>query len=237
VTSLHSTLPDDEAARLCSLRTFQVLTALAEPVFDEFVALAAQIFSLPMSLISVVEEDDVFYPANIGMAGHRQQPRVETLCSTAIALARAVVYHDVVLDHYHQIPAEALRAAKANHVRFYAGALLLLPDQRPLGTLCIIDREPRTFTSDEQHILELLAALVSRTIAVRHLCRVHTDSGEVKWACLSTEVQEEVQALNALVRYLFARHGSQEPVPAEFLTQVESRLQDLLALLGAYRVS
>jgi GAF domain-containing protein len=237
VTLFRSTLSDDEAARLLSLRTFEVLTALAEPVFDEFVALAARIFNLPMSLISVVEEDDVLYPANTGMPGHTQQPRGEALCSTAIELARAVVYHDLVLDHYREIPEAALLAAQANHVRFYAGALLLLPDQRPLGTLCIIDREPRTFTADEQQILELLAALVSRTIAVRHLCRVHTDRGGVQWARISTDVQEEVQALNALVRYLFARHGSPVPVPAEFLAQVESRLHDLQALLEAYRVT
>lgn len=233
-TPLHSP-PDDEAARLRSLRAFEVLPALTEPVFDEFVALTARIFSLPISLISVVEEDDVYYPANVGMPGNNQQPRVEAICSTAIALSRAVVYHDLALEQ-PDVPSEALRAAEANNLRFYAGALLRLPDQRPLGTLCIIDRAPRTFTPDEQHILELLAALVSRTIAVRHLCRQQPETGEAQWVRLSAELQEEVQALNALVRYLFARHGTQVPVPADFLTQVESRIRDLRGLLDEFRL-
>jgi len=46
-----------------------------------------------------------------------------------------------------------------NELRFYAGALLLLPDQRPLGTCCIIDRQPRTFTADKQRALDHMAPL------------------------------------------------------------------------------
>ncbi|WP_157780982.1 GAF domain-containing protein [Hymenobacter sedentarius] len=229
------TLPDDEADRLFSLRSFEVLAALAEPVFEEFVVLAARLFQVPISLLSVVEEADVHYPANVGMPGHRQQPRAEALCSTAIVLSRAVVYHDVALEHYPEIPAEALRAAAKNHVRFYAGALLLLPDQRPLGTLCLIDREARPFTPDEQRILELLAGLVSRTLALRHLCRGRLAKGEADWAQLSAELQEEIGALNALVRYLNARNGSRVPVPTAFLAQVEGRMHDLQEVLEANR--
>lgn len=235
-TNLLPNLPADDADRLRSVRAFEVLPALAEPLFDDFVALTARIFNLPISLISVVEEADVYYPANFGLPGHTWQPRAETLCTTVIARAQAVVYHDIALEDGLSVPPEALQVAHRNNLRFYAGALLLLPDQRPLGTLCIVDRQPRAFTPDEQHILELLAGLVSQAIAVRHLCRLHAEAGEARWARLSTELQEEVQALNALVRYLFARHGSQVPVPADFLNQVESRLRDLQAILCDFQV-
>lgn len=229
-------LPADDADRLRSVRVFEVLPTLTEPVFDEFVALTARVFNLPISLISVVEEKEVLYPTNYGIPDHKRQPRAEALCSTAIARAQTVVYHDVALQDESTIPEEALQAARRNAVRFYAGALLHLPDQRPLGTLCIIDLRPRAFTPDEQHILELLADLVSQTIAVRHLCYLHSEAGAGKWIHLSAELQEEVQALNALVRYLFARHGSQVPVPADFLHQVESRLHDLHAILRDFQV-
>ena len=230
-----SALPNDESARLLALRSFGVLAALAEPVFEEFVALAARLFQVPISLLSVVEEADVHYPANVGMPGHRQQPRADALCSTALSLGRAVVYHDVMLEHPATIPATALRAAEENHVRFYAGALLLLPDQRPVGTLCLIDRAPRPFTPDEQRILELLAGLVSRTLAVRYQCRARPDAGEAQWVHLSAELQEEIGALNALVRYLNARNGSVVPVPTAFLAQVEGRMHDLQGVLDAHR--
>ena len=225
-------LPDDENERLGSLRAFEVLPSLIEPVFDEFVALTAQVFSLPISLIAVVEEDTVYYPANYGMPGNDQQPRIEALCSTAIQQARAVVYHDLVLETSATVSPEAARAAENNELRFYAGALLRLPDQRALGTLCIIDRQPRTFSAAEQQLLDHLAALVSRAIGVRHACRAPAGGGDARWEQLRTQLQEELRELTALVRYLFTRHGVQIPVPAELLAQVERRLFDLHHLLG-----
>ncbi|MFD1874418.1 GAF domain-containing protein [Hymenobacter bucti] len=234
MTPVSSQLPDAEAARLRSLRAHDVLPTLSEPVFDEYVALTARIFSLPISLISVVTKDTVYYPANQGMPGNDQQQRVEALCSTAIAQAHTAIYCDLDREPSASIPPEAWQAAQDNELRFYAGALVFLPDQRPLGTLCIIDRRPRTFTAEEQHILELLAALVSQTIVVRHRCRAQPETDGVPWERLSNELQEEVQALNALVRYLAARFGTMVPVPATFLTQVESRIRDLQELLDDY---
>ncbi|GAB3853179.1 hypothetical protein GCM10028822_21680 [Hymenobacter terrigena] len=227
-----SLLPANETERLQSLRAYDVLPTLAEPLFDEFVALTAQVFSLPISLIALVEADEVYYPANHGMPGNDQQPRVEALCSTAIQQARAVVYHDLVLESSATITPEAARAAEENELRFYAGALLRLPDQRLLGTLCIIDREPRTFSADEQQVLDHIAAVVSQTIAVRHACLAQPPAGAGQWERLRVQLQEELRELTALVRYLFTRHGVQIPVPADLLAQVERRLFDLQRLLN-----
>ncbi len=230
-----SLLPDDEPTRLRSLRAHDVLPTLIEPVFDEFVALTAQVFSLPISLIAVVEEDEVLYPANHGMPGNDQQPRVEALCSTAIQQARTVVYHDLSLEVSGSILPEAARAAADNELRFYAGALLRLPDQHPLGTLCIIDRQPRTFSAAEQRVLDQLAGLVSQAIALRLRGLDQPESGSGSWEQLRFKLQEELRELTALVRYLFTRHGVQVPVPADLLAQVQRRLLDLQQLLREHQ--
>lgn len=230
MSTTPASLPPEEFERLRSVRAHDVLPTLTEPLFDEFVCLTAQVFSLPISLIAVVEEDEVVYPANHGLPGHERQPRVEALCSTAIQQARAVVYHDLTLETCALLPAEATRAATANGLRFYAGALLHLPDQRPLGTLCIIDREPRSFSADEQRVLDHLAALVSQAIAVRLVCTARPEGME-QWEPLRAQLQEELRELTALVRYLFTRHGVQIPVPVDVLAQVERRLLDLQRLL------
>ncbi|WP_345224710.1 GAF domain-containing protein [Hymenobacter koreensis] len=229
--------PNNEPDRLRSLRAHEVLPTLIEPIFDEFVALTAQVFSLPISLISVVEEDEVFYPANHGMPGNERQPRVEAICSTAVQQSRAVVYHDVLLEQVATLPPEAVQAAQANDLRFYAGAVLRLPDQHPIGTLCIIDRQPRSFSATEQQVLDQLAALISQTIAVRHTCLSQARTVPDRWEQLRTLLQEELRELTALVRYLYTRHGVQIPVSAELLAQVERRLNDLHALLGEYSCS
>lgn len=222
-----SLLPADEPERLRSLRAHNVLPTLVEPLFDEFVALTAQVFSLPISLIAVVEEDEVLYPANFGMLGNNRQPRVEALCATAIEKTHAVVYHDLALETSATLLPEALQAARDNGVRFYAGALLRLPDQRPLGTLCVIDRQARTFSDAERHVLDHLAALVSETIAVRIICLASASTGAKRWERLCTYLQAELRELNALVRYLFTRYGVLVPVPAELLAQVERRLDEM----------
>ena len=227
-----SLLPNDELERLRSLRAHDVLPSFSEPLFDEFVALTAQVFSLPISLIAVVEEDEVLYPVNVGLPGHQRQPRVETLCATAIQKARAVVYHDLAIETSATLRPEALHAAEGNDLRFYAGALLLLPDQRSLGTLCIIDRQPRIFSAAEQQVLNCLASLVSQALAARLACLAQPAAGAERWEQLHARLQEELRDLMALVRYLFTRHGVQIPVPAEMLSQVENHLLDLQRIIS-----
>jgi len=225
-------IPPDEAARLRTLQQYDVLHSLNEAVFDEFVALAARIFSLPISLIAVVDEEQVHYAANFGMPGNDVQSREEALCSTAILHDKAVVYKDLSTEQEALITAQAMQAAEQNQLRFYAAAPLRMPDQRSVGTLCIIDRQPRVFTMQEQHVLEELAALVSEAVVTRHCCRNLPAGGEARWQSICAQLQEELQGLTALVRYLLTRYGIQAPVPTDVLAQVERRFQDLHDILS-----
>jgi hypothetical protein len=81
-------------------------------------------------------------------------------------------YHRLVIVALFAGPAggcrsKALHAAEGNALRCYAGSLLRLPDHRPLGTRCLIDRRPRTFPAAAQRVPDRLAALVSPAIALR----------------------------------------------------------------------
>ncbi len=227
-----SPLPADEAERLLTLRTYDVQSALDEPVFNEIVALTARIFSLPISLIALVEAEVVHYPANHGMPGHTGQPRDEALCSTAILHQHAVVYRDLAVETDPLITAKAARTALQNNLRFYAAAPLRMPGDHNIGTLCIIDHQPRNFSEPEQHTLEQMAALVARAVTVRHTCHV-APAGEQHWQTIRVQLQEELQELTALVRYLYARYGNPTPVPADLLAQVERRLQQSHEVLAA----
>jgi hypothetical protein len=226
-------LPGDEAQRLHSLRSYDVLASLHEPIFDEFVAIAARVFSLPISLISLVEEQEVHYPVGVGVPSHTRQPRQESVCSAALEHNQAVVvYQDLEAVEKGAIPEPALAAARTNQVRFYAGATLRLPDQRAVGTLCVVDHDPRAFSEHEQHLLEQLATLVSHTMVVRHTCMNLSAEGQKQWHSIREQLREELQALQALVRYLVKRYGTQVPVPIDMLSQVERRLNDLQSILS-----
>ena len=81
-------------------------------------------------------------------------------------------------------------------------------------------------------MLEHLAGLVSQAVAVRHQCLQQPVGGPRHWGSICAELQDELRALTALVRYLFTRHGTQVPVPNDVLAQVERRLQDLREVLN-----
>lgn len=229
-----SLTPPDEAERQRSLRRYDVLAALHESVFGEFVALAARIFALPISLVSVIDDQTAHYPANVGMPGHHAQPRVEALCATAVLHDHAVVFQDLAAELHQPSAAndEALRTAQANGLGFYAGAPLRTPDGHNLGTLCVIDHAPRPFTAPEQRMLEQLADLASQIVAVRYACLHQPGGRQAEWESVCERLRDELPAFTALLRYLHARHGVQVPVPAEVLAQIERRLGDLREVLA-----
>lgn len=228
-------LPPDDAERLRTLRYYDILHTLHESVFDEFVALTARIFSLPISLIALVDEDEVYYHANYGVPGLTQQPRVEALCSMVVRDNKAVVLTDLAHNEALDLTAAADAAIRAKGLRFYAGAPLRMPDQRSIGTLCVVDRAPRAFSADEQQVLGQLAQLVGQTIAVRHYCLTSAGLGEPRWLAVRNQVVEELAALGALVRYLITRYSAQIPVPEAVLDPVARRLNDLYRVLAEYQ--
>ena len=230
-----SLLPADEAARLRSLHHHAILRALNEAVFKELVRLTAQIFSLPISLIALVDAEEAVYLANQGLADTARQPRVEAICSLAVRKNQAVVFTDLTGAEQLLLTAEARAAAQAKDLQFYAGVPLRMPDQRTIGTLCVIDHRPRPFTLAEQAVLERISQLVAHTIVVRHYCLVE-GLGEDHWQVVQALLVEEIDALVALVRYLNTRFAIQIPVPSEVLEPVMGRLAELNRLLLDYHL-
>ena len=226
-----SLLPPGEAERLQTLWHYAVLPSLREPVFNELVGLSARIFNLPIALIALVDADEVSYKANEGLPGLLRQPRVEALCALAVRQHKVLVLADVANEQ--SLTVEAATAAGAKNLRFYAGAPLIMPNQCAIGTLCVIDHRPRTFSADEQQLLEQLAALVSDTIALRHAC---AGQGNAHWPDVQQHLADELRELVALVRYLSARFGTQVPISAAVLEPVQRRLHDLSAVLREHEI-
>jgi GAF domain-containing protein len=223
--------PVTEAARLASLRHYDVLPFLREDIFDEFVSLAARIFSLPISLFNLVDAQQVSTEAQYGLPDAPPQPRAEMLCSAVVDHNRVVVYHDLAAAPQLSADAVAIQATLAKRIRFYAAAPVRLSSEHSIGTLCLLDQQPREFTTEEQHVLQALADTVSQAILARHHCRTTAGLGEGHWLRLRPKLHDEVHALAALVRYLLTRYGALTPVPEEVLHLVLRRLADLRALL------
>ena len=227
-------LPPNEAARLRSLHAYGILPAPPERVFSELVAFSAQVFGLPMALLALVDAEQVVYKARWGVAGPRVSPRAETFCTLAVQQNQTLILSDVAQAPPACLPAAAAARAQAVGVRFYAGAPLRTPDEQPLGALCVLGYEPRSFSAEEQHLLEQVAVVLGLLIATRHACLTNPQLGWANWQLVEDQLAEEAHALHPFVQQLRPAVGGWLAVPPRGLAQLEARLRTMRALLQDY---
>lgn len=221
-------LPSDENQRLATLRHYADDACLHEPVFNGFVDLATRIFNLPVSFIALVDADEVVHKANNGLPQLARRPRTASVCALVVRYNTPLVFTDLAQPSQHgQLTDAAALAVRALGLRFYAGMPLRMPDQSPIGTLCLVGYQPRPFGSDEQRVLEQLAELVQQTLIIRRMCLANNWLGEGHWSRIQATLTEGIWDLAALVRYLVQRSGAQSPVPASVLDPVSQRLAGL----------
>lgn len=149
----QETAVDREASRQQSLDRLSVLDSGAEASFDGLVHAAAAICGTPIALISLIDHDRQWFKANVGLEGVSETPRAISFCAHAIEQADLFVVEDAQLD-----PRFATNPIVTGdpHIRFYAGAPLLLSDGSTVGTLCVIAREPLRLTDQQREVLRQL---------------------------------------------------------------------------------
>lgn len=157
---LTAPIPDNEAARLRSLRDLQLLDTAPEERFDRVVRFAAEQLDMPIALVSLVDEKRQWFKARFGLAA-AETPRDISFCGHAIAASGLFVIEDARLDSRF---ADNPLVTGAPHIRFYAGAPLSAPSGHRVGTLCIIDTEPRKLGRVELATLDVLRDLVNEAL-------------------------------------------------------------------------
>jgi diguanylate cyclase (GGDEF)-like protein len=158
-------IPVDEEQRLRDLERHGVIGTASDEHFDRIVELASSIFQVPMSLISLVEKDRQWFLTRKGLDAS-ETPRTMAFCAHAIAEDGVLVVPDALQDE--RFCTNPL-VVDAPHIRFYAGAPLRSPDGHNLGTLCVIDQQPRQPSAEQIHQLQLLSELVMREIELRRI--------------------------------------------------------------------
>ncbi len=228
-------LPPDEAERLQTLHHYANPSCLYEPVFGGCIDLAARVFSLPVAFISLIDADEVTYKTNYGGAQLEQQPRAASICALAIRNNAPVLFTDLTQPTQQAcLTTAAIQAVQEFGVQFYVSIPLRMPDQRPIGTLCLAGHHARPFCAAEQQVLEQLAELVEQALVIRQMCLASSWLGEEHWSRIQTTLTEGLWELAALVRYLLKRSGPQIPVPTEILESVGRRLTELHSTLAVH---
>lgn len=159
-----------EAARRKVLASYPLEISEHGAELDAMARLAAQVCNAPIALVSIVFADNQEFHGRCGL-DTRETPREQSFCAHAMHLETAMVIPDALLDPRFQ--ANPLVTGPP-HIRFYAGQPLKSPEGAPLGSLCIIDVEPRSGLTDSQS--DALAVMARAVMALLERWRVERSS-------------------------------------------------------------
>jgi sigma-B regulation protein RsbU (phosphoserine phosphatase) len=183
-------IPSNEAERIAAVRRYEILDTPPDGAFDRIAALAARLFDVPIAIVSVVDTDRIWFKSHHGLEGVSQIDREPGLCASAILHQEPWIVTDALNDP--RTLANPLVAGELG-LRFYAGAPLRTREGFGLGTLCVIDHEPRQVTDNETSILTDLAALVVDELELRLSARSAVAQAEARMQ----ELQHLAKALQA----------------------------------------
>jgi len=156
-------MPINEEKRIKELNRYSVLDTPPDGSFDRITRLASTLFDVPIAIISLVDTDRIWFKSAYGL-NVNQINRDPGLCASAILSDDVYVVDNAATDP--RTLANPLVAGEFG-LRFYAAAPLQTESQCNLGTLCIIDKTPRSLTEKEQKILKELAEIVMDEMELR----------------------------------------------------------------------
>jgi PAS domain S-box-containing protein len=176
-------VPNDtetERRRLARLRLLAVMDTGTEPIFEGLVRTAAAICGTPISLVSLVDDQRQWFKANVGLEGVEQTPREVAFCAHAIRDDNVMEVPNAEEDP--RFARNPLVLGDPN-IRFYAGAPIRMPGGERIGTLCVIDRQPRRLTQDQLRALGDLASVAQAALLQRekqHYLEVMADESRFR---------------------------------------------------------
>ncbi len=153
--------PVDDA-QLARLHAYEILDTPREPQFDRVVFMAAQMFRVPVAVLSFADVDRHWFKASVGL-DLAQIDRTTAFC-THMTPNAVLNIEDAQLDARFAL---ASIVTGPPFARFYAGAPLVTPDGLLIGSLCVIDRTPRTLLARQVWQLSQLARSVVTTLEAR----------------------------------------------------------------------
>ncbi|MBP0600014.1 diguanylate cyclase [Herbaspirillum sp. LeCh32-8] len=152
--------PVEEKKRLAFLHSLGLLDTAPDPAFDRVTRLASKLLDVPVSLVSLVDENRQWFKSKVGLEVS-QTPREDAFCSYTIMEEDSLVVSDATND------ARFARNPLVLHdpnIRFYAGVPIRGTQGLAIGSLCVIDSKPKTLKPEELAVLHDLASIVTKEI-------------------------------------------------------------------------
>ncbi len=158
-------IPENEETRLKNLQSLNVLDTEAEERFDRLTRLAKRMFGVEIALVSLVDENRQWFKSCIGLDA-KETPRDISFCGHAILGDDIFIIPDAIKDERF---ADNPLVVGEPKIRFYAGCPLKYLDGSKLGTLCIIDSQPRILDEEDISAFKDLAQLAEHELVAVQL--------------------------------------------------------------------
>ncbi|CDG80833.1 diguanylate cyclase [Janthinobacterium agaricidamnosum] len=150
--------PADELKRLAALHALHFLDAASQPELDRITRLAARLFDVPIALVSLIDKERQWFLSRVGL-GTSETARNISFCGHAILDDGPMVVEDALLDA--RFAGNPLVTGEP-YLRFYAGQPIRSRQGHALGTLCLIDRQPRGMSAQDLLALRDFAVMVEQ---------------------------------------------------------------------------
>lgn len=209
----HSLIPYNEPARLKAVHRYQILDTAQDYAFDRITALAARVLQVPVALISIVDSDRIWFKSRHGFE-LSEVAREPGLCASAILQYAPWVVTDAASDT--RTLGNSLTTGKSG-IRFYAGAALSTIEGYNLGTLCVMDRLPRSIGEAEVSILKDLACMAMHELELRFAARQTWDAEE---AVLERLLREKEHAEHDATHDALTGLGNRRQFEESFSTEL-----------------
>jgi len=231
-------MSNDEKARLAALRSYRILDTDAEAAFDDLTLLASRICQTPIALITLIDEKRQWFKSRVGTT-LRETSREIAFCDHAIRQREMFVIPDALADaRFRDNPAVVLEP----RIRFYTGAPLINPEGQALGTLCVLDKKPRTLNPDQLEALDVLRRQVMAQLELRRNLRelqvalAERDRAESETERLIADLREALEGVRRLAALIPATPACQLDmrIPADVtaVPKVVSGVMQLIRLKG-----
>ena len=207
---MNAPLPANEGSRLKVLRQYRILDTAPELPYDDITRIAATLCGVPISLISLVDEDRQWFKSRAGLAAE-ETPREQAFCAYTIHQTALFEVEDATSDTRF---ADNPLVLGNPHIRFYAGAPLVTPSGEALGSLCVIDSHPRKLTGEQKATLSGLARLVMNNLELRRVSmdlaaaatNIKTLSGMLPICCGGKQIRNDQGYWQQVEAYI-AKHS------------------------------
>ena len=178
-------VPDDDAERLEALAAYNVVGTPPEMDFDEIATLAAQICGCAVGVVNLVADKWEWYKGRCGIPAHFDREPRGGVCSWTVCGTDLLIVPDLTRDERF---AELDMVKGRPYLRFYAGVPLINPDGYALGTLCVVDHEPREIDARQ---MEALRCLSRQAVAQLELRRKVAELDHMRHALAAEKTRSE----------------------------------------------